>query len=165
MRYVFPALALLSAFIVPSVAHATPLTFDINGGGDNYVFTLDSNPTPDGGDRSTIEFFDITYTDTNFPEDGSFSGLFVLEDGVMVLTELPFFGPTTGVIFTGPIDSPVFTPGTYSFTDIDSNPDTLTISTTATIPEPSSLMLLGTGALGVVGTLRRKYPTAQGSLP
>lgn len=155
MRFGISALALLSAFLLPSVAHAIPYTFTLNGGGDNYVFTLDSNPTPDF-DGGTFEFFGVNGSDTLDSGSQLFPTNFALGDGFVGLGEFAVDGPTTGVIFTGPLNAPVFTPGgPYSFTDADSNPYTLTISAVTT-PEPSSLMLLGTGALGVVGTLRKK---------
>ena len=157
MRFSFSALALLSAFILPSVAHATPYTFTLNGAGSNYVFTLDSNPTPDY-DGGFFELFGVNGSDTLNPASQLFPTDFVLQDGSIGLGEFGVAGATTGVIFTGPLNAPIFTlGGPYSFTDGDDDPFTLTISAAAATPEPSSLMLLGTGALGVAGTLRRKY--------
>jgi len=41
-------------------------------------------------------------------------------------------------------------------TDITIGTGTLTVTDTSTVPEPSGLMLLGTGVLGFVGPIRRK---------
>ena len=77
-----------------------------------------------------------------------------------------FGGPAPNVLFTGPTSNPTLLTGSFNYggTSFGFNGSpgqfvtgTGTISaTTTTVPEPGSLTLLGTGAVAIAGTMRRK---------
>ena len=182
MRLVLSAAITLVALAVPSLAHADTLdSFSVTGHGLSLTFELPSNPTPDGhtphndffiGDVSFVENgVTMIASDAYFYTKGAGGG-FDLEDvNGNIIDNLDFLGPK---LFTGPVRNPTFKTGDFTLRQDecsavaeDASADAsclqkydLTISgggPIAATPEPGSLVLLGTGGLAALGTLRRRF--------
>ncbi len=168
------ALALLSALAVPAAAHAdTTFTYTPNGGSP-ITFTANAADTYDDSpygvqvfqddSQYLYAYFYSAYDDSLFAGDGYGNFDIYLEvydyntgqyladdfdDGVQLYTETangPVFLPGTYILPVDPIDAPSYGIG-----------GTLVIGST---PEPSSFILLGTGALSLAGAARRRFRQA-----
>lgn len=144
-------------------------TFTYTSQGNTLVWQLPASPTPvyfnSADDHFTViaTSFSVDGFKVNFPAVVDFfgssnSGGFDFELGIFMLAN------TVGdPLFTGSLNLPTFVPGTYSLTDYAFSstgvPGSLTITSSTSVPEPSPLLLLACGLLGLMAitTLRRTF--------
>ena len=149
--------ALLPAF----AAHASTLdnfTLTSNGDGSVITFQLPQTPTPTIVEYEGFEFDDVM-TSVGLRNillfDTSNGGGLNLNVSDQDGTGLPY-GPQ---LFSGTDANPTFLLNTFQLSnssDLTTNDYTLTITQVGATPEPSSLAMLGTGALAVCGAMRRR---------
>jgi hypothetical protein len=167
-------LALLGGLLVTLFVLFAPAasadSFSLTDGTNLITFSLPASPTPSffepGGsfeqDGISVVVNGVTNTENLFFFSAPSSGGLAISDGTTTLVN-----QQGGVVYTGTEDAPTFVPGTYPLTNlllpdnssaVLTNDFVLTISGSATVPEPSTALLLGFSllALGGAGLLRKR---------
>jgi len=176
----FPKLLCLAAVLLLAAGTALADSFTISDGTNNVSFSIPATPTPDSystGYSFTFNSVNVTVNGTtasytvdffNFNDAGGLD----IYNGVTNDLVVNNFGwssdpnGSTGVqVYTGSESNPTFVAGVYPQTgagaDYFNSGSTLTISdadpnSSTLTPEPSSVLLVGTGIIGCLGALRRK---------
>jgi hypothetical protein len=170
-------------FVSAPLLRADSVLFTLTGAGHVVSFSLPLQPTPDqsGKDLEFIPFF--IFNDVAVTVDGVTTDQSILfsdsGDQHIAFSDADSFsvGPQNQIvskrnvteaffeeakdIFSGSPENPTFIPGTSTgfASTIDGRGEpatTLDIERLAPTPEPSTLVLLGSGLLGFAGVVRRK---------
>ena len=168
-RYLIASCLVLAVFTLFSATPAQADTIDnftYQAEGNTFTWQLPSSPTILASDFLPGLFFgipDIAYSENDIPQNPAsltflslpLGGGFFLGDIIQGIVPILTSGSQ---IYSGPEDAPTFLTGTFCLTDFSSGgadgiPATLTITS---VPEPSSLMLLGTGMLALLGFALKK---------
>ncbi len=182
MRKILSALVLtLGLAFAPAAAHANSFTYDLiltattpgsNVAGGTGAFTISSAPASSGnsdfttilGNLTAMSFsiggdtFDLTNAASGYGEAFFQNGhlLSVVYNGGTINKSVDFSLVAGSLFYTfGDYDTlingvPEFSQGTITVGSIQDPPST------SPVPEPSALLLFGTGALGLAGIVSRK---------
>ena len=169
MRKILSALVLILGLAVVPAAHATPITYNLtltnvigNVAGGTGSLTLDDTPGSGLDIFTQPGFSGNRITDLSFNIGGD---VFTLSNAVSLTTATFLNGLLTGLHYDGVLSSGKvdinFDSASFFYTygnDLTGKNSFGTISANvAHAPEPSTLMLLGSGALGLAGFARRKF--------
>jgi hypothetical protein len=174
MRSPLIAAAILISFALPLAAHAD-ITYSVTIGGSTVSGILP--PTPIYF-NDVFPFYNSTYHTTGSNGDDLYLIFYgQAQDDALSTSgfghlDLEYTDYTAGFdylldgpsIVSSPFSDPIFSPGTYNLTpdpEGTGGPDvTLIIGASGATPEPSSLVLLGTGILSIAGAARRRFRKA-----
>jgi PEP-CTERM motif len=180
-KLVLIALACLT--LLTASAKANTLLFSFSGpNADTITFTLPSSPSADNVHAAYEAFFlhvDMQWNGRpvqtagvfrESSQDGGFTMIYSPAENTNTNTIQSFFsGPQ---LFTGPLNQPTFLLGTFNLVELSNNvgpgipggfgPGVLTITdpSAPAVPEPASLLLVGSGALCFIGGVRKRIGRA-----
>jgi hypothetical protein len=139
--------------LIACPAQASLLDFELTGS-RTASFKIDTDTTPDKFSSSAfgnqIQFLDVSGIFGGIPETATIgfgTSIFAqLNIGAEMLGFTQFAGPD---LFTGNPSDPQFKLGTFALTSLVSGASTLTISSVAAVPEPSTWAMMIAGFLGL----------------